>query len=130
MSTLSFVGHAQDEQPVSIKVRKEQKLSKAYFDNTEMRLSAIDKYGNPRSNKIASFKLWIKGEKKPLLGYDNDMGTEITRELNKLKKATKIYFTEITIEDDDGHLMKLPDLYEVWFPNCVNCEVIKKKKRN
>ncbi len=118
---------AQD--PISIKVRKEQNLVKAYFDNTELRLSAVDKFGNPKANKILSFKLWLKGNDKPFNGFDNDLSKEMINELNRVKKATKIFFTEIKVEDDEGHVVKLPDLIEVWFPQCTNCEVVKKKRK-
>lgn len=117
------------QEPISIKVRKEQSLVKAYFDNTELRLSAIDKYGNPKNNKILSFKLWVKGNNRSIAGFDNALNSEMIQELNRQKKATKIFFTEIVAEDDEGHSVKLPDLIEVWFPQCTNCDVVKKKKR-
>jgi hypothetical protein len=119
---------AQDD-PVSIKVRKEQNLVKAYFDNTELKLMAVDRFGNPKENKMLSYKFWIKGEKGSIQGYSNSLNPNMTAELKKLKKATKIYFTEISVEDDQGHAVKLPDLYEVWFPQCTNCDGVGKKRR-
>ncbi|MCE3229133.1 MAG: hypothetical protein K0S32_3684 [Bacteroidetes bacterium] len=111
------------QEPQTIKVKKEQNLVKAYFDNVELRLTAIDRFGNMAENKIKSYKLWIKGKDvKSFNGFDNSLTSEMIKELNKQKKAAKIYFTEINVEDDNGHLLKLPDVYEVWFPNCKNCD--------
>ncbi|MBK9284848.1 MAG: hypothetical protein IPM51_11115 [Sphingobacteriaceae bacterium] len=127
---IGFAFAIKAQEPLTIKVRKEQRLAKAYFDNTELKLSAIDKFGNVSANRITSFKFWIKGNRNPINGFDNNLGPEISKELNKLKKSTKIYFTDIYVLDDEGHPLKLPDLYEIWFPNCVNCDVVKKKKRH
>jgi hypothetical protein len=70
-----------------------------------------------------SYKLWIKSKNvKEIDGHENKLSNEMIRELNKQKKATKIFFTEITVEDDNGHLMKLPDVIELWFPDCKNCD--------
>ncbi len=115
------------QEPQTIRVKKEQDLSKAFFDNTELKLLVIDRFGNPKENKIVSYKLWIKGKgEKSINGYNNKLSNDMRNELNKQKKATKIFFTEINVEDDEGHLVKLPDLIEVWFPNCKNCEVKKR----
>ena len=46
----------------------------------------------------------------------------MTKELNKLKKAAKIFFTEIQVKDENDHLQKLPDVIDIWFPNCKNCD--------
>ncbi len=115
------------QEPQTIKVKKEQNLVKAYFDNTELKLMAIDRFGNPKENKITSYKLWIKEPGgKPLNGFDNKLNAGMVNELNKQKKATKIFFTEISVEDDNGHIIKLPDVIEVWFPNCKNCDLKKR----
>ncbi|MCW3077310.1 MAG: hypothetical protein JWO32_1919 [Bacteroidetes bacterium] len=104
-----------------IKVKKEQNLEKVYFDNTELKLIPIDRFGNPRDNRIVTYKFWIKGKDKNFQGSANKLAPEMVQALNKLKKATKIYFTEIQVEDENGHLIKLPDVYETWFPDCKNC---------
>ena len=115
------------QEPQTIKVKKEQNLVKAYFDNTELKLMAIDRFGNPKENKITGYKLWIKErDGKPLSGFDNKLNAGMVNELNKQKKATKIFFTEISVEDDNGHIIKLPDVIEVWFPNCKNCDLKKR----
>lgn len=116
------------QQPQTIKIKKEQDLVKVYFDNNDLRLMPVDRFGNPRENKVKSFKLWIKGkETKGFSGFDNALSSEMVAELNKQKQAVKIFFTEINVEDDDGHLIKLPDVIETWFPNCKNCEPAPKK---
>ena len=117
------------QEPISIKVRKEQNLVKAYFNNVDLKLNAIDRFGNPKENKIVSYKLWIKGNgNKFIEGFDNNLTNEMLKELNKQKKASKIFFTEINVQDDEGHLVKLPDLIETWFPDCKNCDTSKKRK--
>ncbi len=115
------------QEPQTIKVKKEQNLAKAFFDNTELKLMVIDRFGNPKENKIVSYKLWLKEKSaKSLNGFDNNLSPAMINELNKQKKAVKIFFTEITVEDDNGHLIKLPDVIETWFPNCKNCAVRKR----
>lgn len=122
----SFSGLAQ--QPGTIKVKREQKLVKIYFDNTDYKLIPIDRFGNPQENKVKAYKLWIKGIEQPFEGLSNSLTFEMIQALKKLKKATKIYFTEIEVEDDNSHLLKLPDVYEVWFPDCKNCDNKGKKR--
>ncbi len=41
--------------------------------------------------------------------------------LNKLKKIAKIFFTDIMFNDHNDYLLRLPDVIDVWFPNCKNC---------
>ena len=119
---LSFCFNAQEHHV--IKVKKESNLVKAEFDNTELRLIAFDRFGNPKENQITSFKLWIKdkSDTKSFTGFNNTLSPEMIKELNKLKKATKIFFTDINAKEDDEHLVKLPDVIDTWFPNCKNCD--------
>ena len=126
----SVVIHAQEEEPQTIRIKKESNILKAVFDNTELRLLAIDRFGNPKENKIVSFLLWVKGqgEGRPLNGFSNSLSGEMINLLKKQKKATKIFFTEVTVEEDDGHLTKLPDVIDVWFPDCTNCEKDKRRR--
>lgn len=111
------------EEPTVIKVRKSHNLVKAVFDNTEYRLFAVDKFGNPKDNKIASYTLWIKEKKKvkSFQGYSNALTPEMLKELKKLKKATKIVFTGVKAETFETHFVDLPDIYDTWFPDCKNC---------
>lgn len=126
----SALGQEEDE-PQTIRVRRESNLAKAVFDNTEWRLMAIDRFGNPKENKIVSYKLWIKGRAgtKPFEGFSNALTGEMISALKKQTKAIKIFFTDISAQDDNGHLVKLPDVVEAWFPDCGNCEKGTQRKR-
>lgn len=132
----SFAGvltlSAQDEEePQVIRVRKESNLAKAVFDNAEFRLMAIDRFGNPKENKIVSYKLWIKSRSTTigLDGFNNSLTGEMINALKKQTKATKIFFTDITAQDDNGHPVKLPDVIDTWFPECGNCDSGKNRRR-
>lgn len=122
---------AQEQTPTTIKVRKESDLSKAVFDNTERRLMVVDRFGNPRENKIATYKLYVKTKRdtKEFIGYGNSLSSEMIKYLNSLSSASKIFFTGISATDDNGHLVKLPDVIEVWFPECGNCDTGKRRRR-
>jgi hypothetical protein len=132
---------AQEREPATIRVKRESNLVKAVFDNTENRLMVVDRFGNPRENKIATYKLYVKAkrETKEFVGYGNSLTPEMMRYLNKLSSASKIFFTEISASaskiffteisatEDDGHLIKLPDVIDTWFPDCENCEKGKRR---
>ncbi|MBL7922025.1 MAG: hypothetical protein JNJ40_17045 [Bacteroidia bacterium] len=112
------------QEPNVIKIKKESDLVKVVFDNVDLKLMAVDRFGNPRQNQVVSYKLWIKGkgEAKMFPGSNNSLNPEMIKELNKLKKATKIFFTDINVKDDDEHALKLPDVIDTWFPDCKNCD--------
>jgi len=112
------------QEPQTIHIKKESNLTKVVFDNTETRLFVVDRFGNPRENKILSYKLYVKAkrETKEFRGYSNSLTTEMIKYLNKQSSATKIFFTEISAQDDEEHIIKLPDVIETWFPECENCE--------
>jgi len=116
--------HAQ-EPNATIKVRKVQNLKSAVFDNTEYRLMVIDRFGNPRENQIVTYTLYVKTKKstESFQGYSNALTSEMIAFLNKQKIACKLFFTGIEAKDDEGHLVKLPDVIEVWFPNVKNKKV-------
>jgi hypothetical protein len=118
------------QEPGTIRIKKESNLTKAVLDNTEGRLMVVDRFGNPRENKIASYKLYVKNsrETKEFQGRSNQLSPEMLQYLNKQSSAVKIFFTEITAVDDDEHLQKLPDVIETWFPDCKNCEPAKRRK--
>ena len=117
--------------PQTIKIKRESNLSKVVFDNTDLRLIVVDRFGNPRENQIVSFKLYVKEkrETREFSGFNNALSGEMINYLNKLSKATKLFFTEINVKDDNEHLIKLPDVIETWFPNCANCETPNKRRR-
>ena len=126
----AFYLEAQDE-PQTLRIKKESNLVKAVFDNTELRLIVVDRFGNPRENKIISYKLWIKGKGSPvaLHGYSNSLTTDMLQVLKKQSRAVKIFFTDISVQEDDGHLSNLPDVIETWFPDCENCQKTRPKSR-
>src|SRR5436190_15519778 len=99
---------SQDE-PATIRFKKESNLSKAVLDNVNTTLMVVDRFGNPKENKIVSYKLYIKArrETKEFTGYSNDLTPEMVKYLNRLPSATKIFFTEIRVRTDDEHLEKL-----------------------
>jgi len=110
------------QEPRTIRVKKQSDLSKAVFDNVEAQLIVVDRFGNPRDNKIASYKLFVKDQRdtKEFLGYSNKLTPDMMNYLEKQSDAVKLFFTEIAVKDDDEHLEKLPDVIEVWFPACMN----------
>lgn len=117
-TALPAAGQA-DEAPRTIRIKKESDLVKAQFDNTELRLFVIDRFGNPRDNEIVSYTLWVKGKKKgaqPFKGSSNALSPEMIRFLTKQKEAAKIFFTGIIAVDENERQVQLPDVIDVWFP--------------
>lgn len=108
------------QEPKTIKIKKESNLAIAVFDNTEFKLTAIDRFGNPKDNKIASYKLYVQTKKntKEFTGYGNNLSPQMITYLNNLKTFAKLFFTEINAEEDDTHITKLPDVIDQWFPKC------------
>ena len=115
--------HAQDDEPRTIRVKRESSLSKAIFDNTSLELVIMDRYGNPRENQVLSYKFYVKTKKetREFSGFSNSLSGDMVNFLNKQKKAVKIFFTEIRVKDDHGHVVDLPDVIDTWFPDCANC---------
>jgi hypothetical protein len=125
----SFSVVAQDDEPKTIKIRKESNLAKAVFDNTIYKLTVMDRFGNPRDNKIMSYKLYVKSKSdtREFQGYSNSLTPEMVTYMNKQSHALKIFFTEIVAQDDNLHPVRLPDVIDVWFPDCKNCDRKKRK---
>ncbi len=119
------------QEPKTIRVKKESNLAKAVFDNVDLRLMPIDIYGNPKENSIVNYKLYVKNKKetKEFTGYSNQLTSEMINYLNKQTKSVKLFFTEISVKDDSEHLIKLPDVIDVWFPKCNNCNQGKGKRK-
>jgi hypothetical protein len=121
---LSFTFAVSAQQGVNtFKIKREQNIVKAVFDNNDYKLVPIDKYGNPKENEFASFTLWIKEKRstKKFVSGTGFMTPEMLQELKSLKKATKIFFTNIKVKEDDEHFADLPDIIDTWFPDCKNC---------
>jgi len=130
-SACLFSASLSAQEPQTIRIKRESSLVKAVFDVTDTKLFVVDRFGNPRENKILSYKLYVKGkrETKEFRGFSNRLNAEMIKYLNKQSTATKIFFTEVSAEDDDGHIVKLPDIIETWFPDCENCDKPGKKNR-
>jgi hypothetical protein len=126
--TLGTRLYAQDDVP-TIKVKKTNDLAKAEFDNVNLKLIALDRFGNPKEGAIVSFVLWIKDiPETPYQSKTEHLSREMLAVLNECKKSTKIFFTNVVAQEADGHQVKLPDVIEVWFPNCKNCSPNKSQK--
>ena len=80
---------------------------------------------------LNKYKLYVKNkrETKVFDGFNNQLTGEMVTYLNKQTKAVKIFFTNVTVKDDNAHLINLPDVIDVWFPSCVNCKPNNRKKR-
>lgn len=106
----------------TIKVKKEKLFVKAAFDDSEFKVIAFDRYGNPHEQAIKSFTILYKEDKTtyqaPVSG--NTFPQKTIDFLTKKKKlATKICLTNLKAEDKEGHLEDLPDLCDiVIFPDC------------
>jgi hypothetical protein len=115
--------YAQEQEDVKIiKIKKEKLFVKAAFDDTEFKVIAFDRYGNPHEQAIKSFTI-LYNEKK--INYEaavvgNTFPIKTINFLTKKKKlATKICLTKLKAEDKDGHIEDLPDLCDiVIFPDC------------
>ena len=128
---LSFLRLGAQEPVGTIKVKKVQQLVKAEYDNTEYKIIALDRYGNPKTESVRSFELHYAIKKKlyRFVSYSNQLSPEMLGSLKELKKAQKIFFTKIKAEDDEGHMVELPDVIEVHFPDCKNCGTNNKKNK-
>lgn len=113
---------SQEGQVHKIKVEKEKLFVKAAFDETEYKVIAFDRYGNPHEQAIKSFTIFYKEDNKayqaPVEG--NTFPKKTIDFLTKKKKlATKICLTNLKAQDKEGHEEDLPDLCDiVIFPDC------------
>jgi hypothetical protein len=106
----------------TIKVKREKLFAKAAFDDTEYKVIAFDRYGNPHEEAIKSFTIFYKEDNvaRQAQVQGNIFPKKTIDFLTKKKKlATKICLINIKAEDKDGHLEDLPDLCDiVIFPDC------------
>ncbi len=119
----SHLTFSQESEAVqTIKVKKESLFAKAAFDESEFKVIAFDKYGNPHEQAIKSFSIFYKDGKTayeaPVTG--NTFPAKTIKFLTKKKKtATKICLTKLVAADTNGHEESLPDLCDiVIFPDC------------
>lgn len=121
-----FISHSficqEKEEVKSIKIKKEALFSKAAFDETEYKVIAFDRYGNPHEHAIKSFTIFYKEGKTayeaPVVG--NTFPEKTIKFFTKTRtNATKICLTKLKAQDSDGHIEDLPDLCDiVLFPDC------------
>ncbi len=121
--TIALTGFSQQVSEVkSIKIKKENTFVKAAFDESEYKVVAFDKYGNPHEKAIKSFSIYYNDGKNnfkaPVIG--NTFPEKTIKFLTKKQKlATKICLQNIVATNDDGHSETLPDLCDiVIFPDC------------
>jgi hypothetical protein len=115
-----------------IKIAKEDPFFKADFDETEYKVFALDKYGNPYMDVVKSFKITFQDSKGHFesVVVGNTFPKKTINYLTKgRKRATNICLKDIIAEDKEGHVQKLPDKCGVLiYPNCKNCDPDKRKK--
>lgn len=113
---------SQEREVKTIKIKKESLFVKAAFDETEYKVIAFDKYGNPHEQAIKSFSILYKDGKTAYEAavVGNTFPDKTIKFLTKKKAtATKICLTKLKAEDKDGHVEDLPDLCDiVIFPDC------------
>lgn len=95
----------------TIKVEKKGNIKAVVFDNVNLRLVAIDTYGNMNDTAVIAFRIktTIKG-----VAYDEPTeGASLSKEmrylLSRVDGATLIYFSEIKVKDKYGNLINWPD---------------------
>ena len=124
---LAFVltnSNAQDSIGV-IKVSKKTQFVRAAFDNIEGTLVAIDKYGNPVTETIVSFKLYYQegsGKKDTLISNSFQLSKAMEDVLDEQENMKEIKFIDIIAMNSFGFSETLPDLKE-------QCGIETKKKR-
>lgn len=117
----------------TIKIAREETFFKADFDETEYKVFALDKYGNPYMDVVKSFKITFQDSKghfeSAVVG--NTFPKKTINYLTKGRtKATNVCLKEIVAEDKEGHVQKLPDKCGVLiYPDCKNCDPNKKKQK-
>ena len=119
----SSISCSQEKEGVkTIKIEKEKLFVKAAFDETEYKVIAFDRYGNPHENAIKSFAIYYKDNKTAYQASVNGNTfpkSTIDFLTKKKKQATKICLTNLKGQDKDGNEEDLPDLCDiVIFPNC------------
>lgn len=129
---LSFISKAQEIE--TIKIKKEDPFYKADFDDTNYKVFAVDKYGNPYMDAVKSFVITFQDSKGHFKSevVGNTFPKKTINYLTKGRsKATNVCLREIIAEDKEGHVQKLPDHCGVLiYPDCKNCDSKLKKKSN
>jgi len=115
--------HGQNSSDITkIKIKKEKIYVKAAFDESNYKVIAFDKFGNPYENAIKSFNILYKdGNKSYQASVEGNTFPKKTIDFltKKKRSATKICLTNLKASDENNHLEELPDLCDiVIFPNC------------
>ena len=115
--------HSQEQEPVqTITVKKGSVFTKAAFDESDYKVIAFDRYGNPHEKAIKSFSIFYTEGKTAYEAavIGNTFPDKTVRFLTKKKTtATKICLTRLIAVDPEGHEESLPDLCDiVIFPDC------------
>lgn len=114
-----------------IKIKKEDPFLKAEYDETNYRVIALDKYGNPYENVVKSFVITFQdltGQYKTEV-TGNTIPEKTIKYLKSRKKATNLCLKQIVAQDEDGHIQSLPDRCGVLFyPDCKGCKTNNLKK--
>lgn len=95
----------------TIKVEKKGNIKAVVFDNVNLRLVAIDSYGNMNDTAVIAFRIktTVKG-----VAYDEptegaSLSKEMKYHLSRIDGATLLYFSEIKVKDKYGNLINWPD---------------------
>lgn len=128
MGSIAF--SQESDEVKTIKIEKEKLFVKAAFDESEYKVVAFDRYGNPHENAIKSFTIRYRDGKTsyqaPVIGNTFPKNT-IDFLTKKKKDATKICLENIKATDKEGHIEDLPEMCDiVIFPDCK--KTLKKKK--
>ncbi len=120
---VAAASYSQEKEEVkTIKIKRESLFVKAAFDDTEFKVIAFDRYGNPHEQAIKSFYITYregKNEYQAFVDGNTFSKKTITYLTKKKKEATKICLRKIIAIDKNGHEEPLPDLCDiVIFPDC------------
>jgi len=123
---LPFISGAQTPPPDKIKIQKEDPFYLAEFDETNYKVIALDKYGNPHENVVKSFVITFqdtKGHFKSAV-VGNTFPKNTIKYLTKERKTvTNLCLREIVAQDEEGHIQTLPDKCGILiYPKCKGCK--------
>ncbi len=126
----TIVSYSQNSPEITtIKIKKERIYVKAAFDESNYKVVALDKFGNPHENAITSFSIFYKeGKKSYEATVDGNVFPKKTIDFltKKKKSATKVCLTKLKAADENNHVEELPDLCDiVIFPDCKKINKIK-----
>ncbi len=128
----AFKHTAYSQDVEKIKIKKEDPFLKAEFDESNYKVIALDKYGNPYENVVKSFVITFQDTeghfKSKVEG--NTFPEKTIKYLKKRTRATNLCLREVVAVDEEGHKQVLPDKCGILiYPDCKNCDPNKKKKR-